>query len=160
MYFELLLYYFLFFFFKQKTAYEMRISDWSSDVCSSDLTARELQHLEHLPRRARDRRGAAVEAGGERRDRVGGIDDPDRQAVMGEGQGERLADEAATRNQDIAAQRFAHRLALDRNGADEKRAAFDLVRAKTRRREEVRSGRQAPSSSPAPPGAEIGRAHV
>src|SRR3546814_6646905 len=28
----------VFFFFKQKTAYEMRISDWSSDVCSSDLT--------------------------------------------------------------------------------------------------------------------------
>src|SRR3546814_1122648 len=28
---------FLFLFFKQKTAYEMRISDWSSDVCSSDL---------------------------------------------------------------------------------------------------------------------------
>src|SRR3546814_9578354 len=32
----------LFFFFKQKTAYEMRISDWSSDVCSSDLPT---QHL-------------------------------------------------------------------------------------------------------------------
>src|SRR3546814_8421557 len=30
---------FHFFFFKQKTAYEMRISDWSSDVCSSDLAA-------------------------------------------------------------------------------------------------------------------------
>src|SRR3546814_972037 len=30
-------YIYLFFFFKQKTAYEMRISDWSSDVCSSDL---------------------------------------------------------------------------------------------------------------------------
>src|SRR3546814_8911845 len=29
--------YLCFFFFKQKTAYEMRISDWSSDVCSSDL---------------------------------------------------------------------------------------------------------------------------
>src|SRR3546814_6434258 len=29
--------YFVFFFFKQKTAYEIRISDWSSDVCSSDL---------------------------------------------------------------------------------------------------------------------------
>src|SRR3546814_7989611 len=29
----------LFFFFKQKTAYELRISDWSSDVCSSDLSA-------------------------------------------------------------------------------------------------------------------------
>src|SRR3546814_4492664 len=33
---------FIFFFFKQKTAYEMRISDWSSDVCSSDL-----QHHQH-----------------------------------------------------------------------------------------------------------------
>src|SRR3546814_18783716 len=34
-------FYFIFvFFFKQKTAYEMRISDWSSDVCSSDLRGR------------------------------------------------------------------------------------------------------------------------
>src|SRR3546814_2379585 len=32
-----------FFFFKQKTAYEMRISDWSSDVCSSDL-AGDMRH--------------------------------------------------------------------------------------------------------------------
>src|SRR3546814_8875474 len=32
-----------FFFFKQKTAYEMRISDWSSDVCSSDLLAQAAQ---------------------------------------------------------------------------------------------------------------------
>src|SRR3546814_8894580 len=32
-----MLLFFYFFFFKQKTAYEMRISDWSSDVCSSDL---------------------------------------------------------------------------------------------------------------------------
>src|SRR3546814_1691186 len=31
----------IFFFFKQKTAYEMRISDWSSDVCSSDLDSDE-----------------------------------------------------------------------------------------------------------------------
>src|SRR3546814_5567490 len=36
-------YFVLFFlFFKQKTAYEMRISDWSSDVCSSDLLLQEL----------------------------------------------------------------------------------------------------------------------
>src|SRR3546814_10958989 len=35
----------LFFFFKQKTAYEMRISDWSSDVCSSDLTEQRLHVL-------------------------------------------------------------------------------------------------------------------
>src|SRR3546814_7801366 len=38
-----------FFFFKQKTAYEMRISDWSSDVCSSDLRANEsVDDLERL----------------------------------------------------------------------------------------------------------------
>src|SRR3546814_5405235 len=42
----------LFFFFKQKTAYEMRISDWSSDVCSSDLGGNEPD------RRANDRRHA------------------------------------------------------------------------------------------------------
>src|SRR3546814_18944535 len=32
-----MIFFFVFFFFKQKTAYERRISDWSSDVCSSDL---------------------------------------------------------------------------------------------------------------------------
>src|SRR3546814_8838803 len=37
-----------FFFFKQKTAYEMRISDWSSDVCSSDLTGTTRQEGEAL----------------------------------------------------------------------------------------------------------------
>src|SRR3546814_20549323 len=35
-----------FFFFKQKTAYEMRISDWSSDVCSSDLKLQEAGNLD------------------------------------------------------------------------------------------------------------------
>src|SRR3546814_6402046 len=39
------------FFFKQKTAYEMRISDWSSDVCSSDLSA-----AATLSRRRRNRK--------------------------------------------------------------------------------------------------------
>src|SRR3546814_15839933 len=40
-----------FFFFKQKTAYEMRISDWSSDVCSSDLRQQggPVDALEELP---------------------------------------------------------------------------------------------------------------
>src|SRR3546814_1821857 len=37
---------FLFFFFKQKTAYEMRISDWSSDVCSSDLVQQKTLNLQ------------------------------------------------------------------------------------------------------------------
>src|SRR3546814_3496645 len=41
------------FFFKQKTAYEMRISDWSSDVCSSDLR---IDHLRHRGGFLADRR--------------------------------------------------------------------------------------------------------
>src|SRR3546814_6071186 len=40
----------MFFFFKQKTAYEMRISDWSSDVCSSDLRRAEDQGAGNHPR--------------------------------------------------------------------------------------------------------------
>src|SRR3546814_6582279 len=40
----------LVFYIKQKTAYELRISDWSSDVCSSDL------HIRNLRRRARNDR--------------------------------------------------------------------------------------------------------
>src|SRR3546814_2726816 len=48
---------FYFFFFKQKTAYEMRISDWSSDVCSSDL-----HEATQLPRPAAQRRQKAPPA--------------------------------------------------------------------------------------------------
>src|SRR3546814_19977824 len=54
-------YYILFFVFKQKTAYEMRISDWSSDVCSSDLL---LAHGAHEG----DRRGADVTLADQRAD--------------------------------------------------------------------------------------------
>src|SRR3546814_5615495 len=43
----------VFFFFKQKTAYELRISDWSSDVCSSDLLAADHRGFEAVDRRAR-----------------------------------------------------------------------------------------------------------
>src|SRR3546814_4069215 len=60
----------LFFFFKQKTAYEMRISDWSSDVCSSDLAFAVADpapvEAEHRMARRRDalrqRRHAAMRA--------------------------------------------------------------------------------------------------
>src|SRR3546814_4645422 len=38
-----------FFFFKQKTAYEMRMSDWSSDVCSSDLRLTDNLRASRLP---------------------------------------------------------------------------------------------------------------
>src|SRR3546814_5428216 len=53
---------FLFFFFKQKTAYEMRISDWSSDVCSYDLVmaaARKKKTASKAKRKATGKRKAA-----------------------------------------------------------------------------------------------------
>src|SRR3546814_9110141 len=50
----------LFFFFKQKTAYEMRISDWSSDVCSSDLA------VDHRSGSGRTGEGCGPESGGGR----------------------------------------------------------------------------------------------
>src|SRR3546814_18768968 len=52
------LFLFFFFFVKQKTAYEMRISDWSSDVCSSDLQFLKapLLFLAYAGRRRRNRR--------------------------------------------------------------------------------------------------------
>src|SRR3546814_6119371 len=67
-----------FFFFKQKTAYEMRISDWSSDVCSSDLERRGLLNVA----------GARLRVGGRRIERLGGIlsqsDDRDEHGNGGE----------------------------------------------------------------------------
>src|SRR3546814_11038158 len=54
------------FFFKQKTAYEVRISDWSSDVCSSDL--------EYIARNAlhrHDKEVAGEELGGDSRESLG-----------------------------------------------------------------------------------------
>src|SRR3546814_4782914 len=57
----------VFFFFKQKTAYEMRISDWSSDVCSSDLgraflTCTGISGPMHVPRSSSARICAPVPA--------------------------------------------------------------------------------------------------
>src|SRR3546814_10779494 len=49
---------FFFFFFKQKTAYEMRISDWSSDVCSSDLSMAPIAAVAAARDRGRDELGA------------------------------------------------------------------------------------------------------
>src|SRR3546814_2756937 len=47
------------FFFKQKTAYEMRISDWSSDVCSSDLWRRGIHRCLRLCRACRSPLGSS-----------------------------------------------------------------------------------------------------
>src|SRR3546814_1175604 len=61
--------FFLFFFFKQKTAYEMRISDWSSDVCSSDLRNRSNsmtpEQVSHRRRRNRHERSEERRVGKE-----------------------------------------------------------------------------------------------
>src|SRR3546814_9780685 len=69
------------FFFKQKTAYEMRISDWSSDVCSSDLLLPDFTRLCHT--RSAGERGAHFSYGDdlrvERAPVVAGVDrGPDR----------------------------------------------------------------------------------
>src|SRR3546814_4334466 len=50
------------FFFKQKTAYEMRISDWSSDVCSSDLLVRTAVEAQLATDRIADQAAHAVES--------------------------------------------------------------------------------------------------
>src|SRR3546814_481843 len=98
------MYCFCFFFFKQKTAYEMRISDWSSDVCSSDLgsTRRSLPaDFDAWNRRTggpsgRDRRsarkGASAGRAGSRRSVESGLRRDDRPPA-----GARVL---ATRNQD------------------------------------------------------------
>src|SRR3546814_10081643 len=65
------------FFFKQKTAYEMRISDWSSDVCSSDLSVAD----DHLV-------GAEAEERGERGAVDVGVHDADGVSLAGECDGE------------------------------------------------------------------------
>src|SRR3546814_7673159 len=61
---------FVFFFFKQKTAYEMRISDWSSDVCSSDLAGELVVH--HLGTVAGDLEGLVHDLGAVVPDRARG----------------------------------------------------------------------------------------
>src|SRR3546814_8432959 len=66
MYSLLIVHVVVFFFFKQKTAYEMRISDWSSDVCSSDLR----RPAPALGRRAHHRMAQPMSAS---RQRLGGV---------------------------------------------------------------------------------------
>src|SRR3546814_2927069 len=74
-----------FFFFKQKTAYEMRISDWSSDVCSSDLTMVETDRAgahgsRRRPAHARHH-GAGIHATGQERSKRH-VGDQDRKSVV------------------------------------------------------------------------------
>src|SRR3546814_11715893 len=81
------------FFFKQKTAYEMRISDWSSDVCSSDLQP----GIDHHPNH-----GVAVVDEGEGRHRAGNDAEMGHQPV------------GAAERHPAGADRLAQRLQVDR----------------------------------------------
>src|SRR3546814_2083981 len=71
--FDVVSFRFYIFFFKQKTAYELRISDWSSDVCSSDLTGvqRGKYRLFAVWNRAVTPRGVAIDVGSPASDALG-----------------------------------------------------------------------------------------
>src|SRR3546814_2784205 len=75
----------VFFFFKQKTAYEMRISDWSSDVCSSDL-AHEARRAEMAERseQMHDAMFARLDT-----DKSGGVSESEFAAMQGMREGHR-----------------------------------------------------------------------
>src|SRR3546814_2782732 len=73
-----------FFFFKQKTAYEMRISDWSSDVCSSDLSLSVLRY--EAPAQAADYQALGRTLPG-RRDRDGSARQSSSRGQTGSGSG-------------------------------------------------------------------------
>src|SRR3546814_1690740 len=107
-----------FFFFKQKTAYEMRISDWSSDVCSSDLCEGDMEAaiVEGLAGVEVDRTGQAA------LDQVGGriLVDLDRSQQFGGDVGEVQRLPADARRKGVAAVEF---------GADEVEAADDDARS-------------------------------
>src|SRR3546814_11222262 len=75
------------FFFKQKTAYEMRISDWSSDVCSSDLNSI-MTRLESATNRVRMRE---VYAGPKTQDAFSRFDVLERRVDMAEGRADALS---------------------------------------------------------------------
>src|SRR3546814_5081221 len=103
----------LFFFFKQKTAYELRISDWSSDVCSSDLLP--------LHRRDHRRMGVAEHQSAGAADVIdvpaaAQILDPrplapaDRKAQI---PGQRIAAEAAARQDEIGRATWRERVCQD-----------------------------------------------
>src|SRR3546814_20309899 len=99
----------LWFFFKQKTAYEMRISDWSSDVCSSDLQAEEDQETDHVARDLVRFLDAGLDGVQQRAHRHGGEAEPPR-AVADHG--------------DHRPQQARRRVLRQRAGEDEAAAAF------------------------------------
>src|SRR3546814_14050465 len=85
------------FFFKQKTAYELRISDWSSDVCSSDLLQRADHHQDPDQRGHEADSPVAVEAQGPTTFAAAG-DEHHRDQVAGTHHEQTAAEEPAARH--------------------------------------------------------------
>src|SRR3546814_6745104 len=153
---ELLKYMFdlFFFFFKHKTAYEMRISDWSSDVCSSDLGE------------VLDPAGGAAAARADRRQRAGGDgnvdldpagDDPGRidlrdgrrQRAVGGGRGHHRAGDRRPPGQPG-----------DPEGRRGRTGAEDQLESDPRVDRGAQAGAQAAGGTQRDSGREIGRSHV
>src|SRR3546814_10721823 len=91
----------MFFFFKQKTAYEMRISDWSSDVCSSDLEEDEqrqpqLEDRELVERNRKEEGRRDADQGADQADR----DEPGDHLVGPERADEEVAEIARPRSEE------------------------------------------------------------
>src|SRR3546814_3176514 len=128
------------FFFKQKTAYEMRISDWSSDVCSSDL-----HHM-----RARRRRRIVGQHPAHPPDQPLGrkADRPQR------------AEEQAVLLEAIAAAPLANQLRIDRVGANVDSGAGQRVDRLKRNGRDMRGLERGEHIPCRRHRAEIGRAHV
>src|SRR3546814_626896 len=129
-----------FFFFKQKTAYEMRISDWSSDVCSSDLTDR----FSHQRDRAKELTRTAWSAPGFERERRS------RPAVRATGAGRRTTPPArASGSRDR--QRRPPRPRPDAAGGRAPTTATIRMRGRNERRRRNRSPKDGESIPPRPP---------
>src|SRR3546814_5357258 len=121
----------LFFFFKQETAYEMRISDWSSDVCSSDLHQSGHDRIDEAQRDRQPHIGTEPQGAGIDQHRGAEIDDVVQQPVIAL---EQLSGNSGA--QDKEAWRIPLILGLQhedrRNKAPEPRAlqeAFEIGRA-------------------------------
>src|SRR3546814_12405247 len=118
--------FFVFFFFKQKTAYEMRISDWSSDVCSSDLAEilrkleeSRLRNLTEQQRLAEEDKRRVEEAAERKRKEE---EEAERLRV----EAEMAAAAAAVSPEDEAAPRKPHGHGARKRGVEGKRGAVRL----------------------------------
>src|SRR3546814_16607323 len=122
---------FLFFFFKQKTAYEMRISDWSSDVCSSDL----------------NRIGIGAQGGVQRQNYLA-PDESDRDLTTWRGSVRVSAQLAAGRDVFLLGfvNRRDHRLSVDRSGLDRDATTLGFLTGAGLRSEERRVGKECVST--------------